>query len=80
MELCQRGWQRKCQHEAAVRSQRALEHTFCANGEDLERVEVFKYSGRLISYDDANNQAMWSNLRKAQGCWSLVLDLPCAAS
>jgi hypothetical protein len=38
--LCQRGWERKCQHEAAVRSKRTLEHTFSANGEELERVEV----------------------------------------
>jgi hypothetical protein len=66
--LCQRGWERKCQHEAAVRSQQALKCTFHANGEDLERVNVFKYLGRLISYNDANNQAMQSNLKKAQGC------------
>ncbi len=55
-----------------MHSQRALECTFCANGEDLERVEVFKYLGRLISFDDANNQAMRSNLKKAQGCWARV--------
>jgi hypothetical protein len=55
-----------------VRSQRALECTFCANGEDLERVEVFKYLGWLISFDDPNNQAMWSNLKKARGCWAWV--------
>ncbi len=36
--------------------------------EELERVEVFKYLGRLISSDDANNQTMQSNLRKARGC------------
>ena len=71
-ELCQKGWERKCQHEAAVHTQRALEHTFCANGDELERVEVFKYLGWLISYDDANSQAIWSNLRKARGCWSRV--------
>ncbi len=70
--LCQRGWERKCQHEAAVHSQQALVRTFCANGEDLERVEVFKYLGWLISFNDANNQAMWSNLKKAQGCWGRV--------
>jgi hypothetical protein len=70
--LCQRGWERKCQHEAAVHSKRALEHTFSANREELERVEVFKYLGRLISHDDADNQAMQSNLRKACGCWSQV--------
>jgi hypothetical protein len=45
---------------------------FCASGEDLERVEVFRYLERLISYDDTNNQAMWSNLRKARGCWAWV--------
>jgi hypothetical protein len=70
--LCQRGWERKCQHEAAVHSKRALEHTFSVNGEELVRVEVFKYLGRLISHDDADNQAMQSNLGKAHGCWAQV--------
>jgi hypothetical protein len=70
--LCQRGWERKCQHEAAVHSQQALECTFCANGEDLERAEVFKYLGRLLSFNDSNNQAMRSNLKKGRGCWAWV--------
>jgi hypothetical protein len=70
--LCQRGWERKCQHEAAVHSQCALKRTFCMNREELERVEVFKYLGQLISHDDADDQAMRSNLRKACGCWARV--------
>ncbi len=67
-ELCQQGWERKRQHAAAVHSQEALEHSFMVYGEELERVEVFKYLGRLIEYDDADTQAMRSNLRKARGC------------
>jgi hypothetical protein len=43
-----------------------------AYGEELEQVEVFKYLGRLIAYNDADNQAMRSNLRKACGCWAWV--------
>jgi hypothetical protein len=38
--------------------------------EELEQVEVFKYLGWLIAYNDANNQAIRSNLRKARGCWA----------
>ncbi len=72
-ELCQRGWERKRQHAAAVRSQEALRHSFTAYGEELERVEVFKYLGRLIAYDDSDTQAMQLNLRKARGCWAWIL-------
>ncbi len=70
--LCQRGWERKGQYAAAIRSQQALRRLFTVYGEELEQVDVFKYLGWLIAYDDANNQAMRSNLRKARGCWARV--------
>ena len=41
--------------------------------EELERLEVFNYLGRLIVYNDANIKAMQSNLRKARGCWAQIL-------
>jgi hypothetical protein len=67
-ELCQGGWERKCQHAAAKGYQQALKQMFACDGEELERVEVFKYLRQLIVYNDADTQAMWLNLRKAQGC------------
>jgi hypothetical protein len=72
-ELCQQGWERKRQHAAAMCSQEALRHSFMAYRGELERVEVFKYLGRLIAYDNADTQAMRLNLRKAWGCWAWIL-------
>jgi hypothetical protein len=37
-----------------MRSQEALGCLFTMYGEELERVEGFKYLGRLIVYNDAN--------------------------
>ncbi len=56
-----------------MHSQEALGRLFAAYREELERVEVFNYLGRLIVYDDANTQAMRSNLRRARGCWAQIL-------
>jgi hypothetical protein len=72
-ELCQQGWERKQQHTAAVHSQEALGCSFTEYGEELERIDVIKYLGRLIVYDDADTQAMRSNLWKARGCWAWIL-------
>ena len=70
--LCREGWIRKKQHEAAEAARVALRKTFTAYGEDLERVEVFKYLGRLLAYDDNDSQAMRSNLKKARKSWAQV--------
>jgi hypothetical protein len=70
--LCQEGWDKKKQHEAAEAAQSALTRTFMAYGEDLERVQVFKYLGRLVSYDDNDSQAMRLNLKKAHKSWAQV--------
>ena len=63
---CREGWERKKQHEAAEAARVALTRTFMAYGEDLERVEVFKYLGRLLAYNDNDSQAMRSNLKKVR--------------
>ena len=70
--LCREGWVQRKQHEAAEAARVALRKTFTAYGEDLERVEVFKYLGRLLAYDDNDSQAMRSNLKKARKSWAQV--------
>ena len=58
----------KLQREAVSDSAKALKAKFFAYGVELERVrvEVFKYLGRLIAYDDEDTQVMRGNLKKAR--------------
>ena len=55
---------RREQKQAAVESGLSLEVVFTAYGEQLERVDVFKYLGRLLAMDDNDMQAVRSNLKK----------------
>ena len=41
-------------------------------GDVLERVEVFRYLGRLLSQDDDDIQAVRSQLCKARGTWAQI--------
>ena len=56
--LCKDGVARKVQHAAAERAHLALCQMFTAYSEELERVEVFKYLGRLLAYDNNDTQAV----------------------
>ena len=69
---CRGMFERRMQHEAAARSQDALQQDFFCGGDDLERVEVFKYLGRMLAYDDNDTQAMRANLKKARRCWARI--------
>ena len=60
--------QRKAVSDSAV----ALAAEFYAYGEDLERVEVFKYLGRLIVFDDDDTQVVRGNLTKARRVWERI--------
>ena len=62
MVLCRGLFDRRMQHEAAARSQDALQQGFLCSGDELERVEVFKYLGRMLAYNDNDTQAMRANL------------------
>ena len=60
------------EHEAAATAVKALQRTFTAYGESLYRVEVFKYLGRLVSYDDVDTQEIRGNFKKYQKKWARI--------
>jgi hypothetical protein len=68
--MCRDGVARKEQHAAAERAHLALRKTFTLYDGELERVEVFKYLGRFLAYDNNDSQAVWGNLKKARGVWA----------
>jgi hypothetical protein len=71
-QLCQHGWDKKVKHEAVETARVTLAQSFMAYGDELERVEVFKYLGWLLAYDNNNTQAMRENLKKACKSWGQV--------
>ncbi len=58
--------ERKQQRETAVASVLALRQQFLVRGNVLERVEICKYLGRLMSQDDDDIQAIRAQIRKAR--------------
>ncbi|KAL7523823.1 hypothetical protein ACHAXR_000346, partial [Thalassiosira sp. AJA248-18] len=60
------------QREAAASAARSLDVVFTAYDEELERVEVFKYLGRLLAFDDNDMRAVRNNLKKARKSWRML--------
>jgi hypothetical protein len=55
-----------------VASALALCRQFTVHGDALEKVEVFKYLGRMMAQDNNTVQAVRHQLRKARGTWARV--------
>jgi hypothetical protein len=69
---CQVGVERRKQRETAISSALALRQQFTVRGDVLERVEVYKYLGRMMAQDDDDIQAVRAQLRKARATWARV--------
>ncbi len=61
---------RKVQYAVTEHMHLALQESFTAYGDKLERVEVFKYLGRLLANDNNVAQAVRGNIKTAQGIWA----------
>jgi len=68
---------RRHQRDMAVRSALALRQQFTVHGDVLERVEVFRYLGRLLSQDDDDIQAVRSQICKARETWARTGQVLC---
>jgi hypothetical protein len=64
--LCRDRVARRVQYATAECEHLSPSQMFTAYGEELERVEIFKYLGRLLAYNDNNAQAVRGNLKKAR--------------
>ncbi len=50
----------------------ALRQLFYVEGEVLEKVESFRYLGRILAQDDDDIRAVRSQIKKARGIWARV--------
>ena len=66
---CRMRASRRARHAVAARCADATEHSFTAYGEPLRRVEVFKYLGRVVAYDDTDVPAARRQLSRARAVW-----------
>ncbi len=62
--MCKDGVVRKVQYAAAKHRHLALQQLYTACSDELERVEVFKYLGILLAYDDNDTRAVRGNIKK----------------
>jgi hypothetical protein len=69
---CAMGMARQQQQEAAVASALALLCQLPVHIDALEKVEVFKYLGRMMAQDNNDVQAVQYLLRKAWGTWACI--------
>ena len=68
-KTCREMADRRRRHRVATEGARAMRHTFTAYGEELRRVDRFKYLGRVLSYDDSDTPAIRYNLKRARAAW-----------
>jgi hypothetical protein len=69
---CRAGTERWHQRDMAIRLVLALRQQFTIQDQVLERVDVFKYLGRLLSQDNDNVQVVRAQLCKARSTWARV--------
>ena len=71
-KLCLHGAARKARRALAANVQDARTRTFHIGTTDLEKVEVFRYLGRMMAAGNSDWPAVYKNLRKARSKWGQI--------
>jgi hypothetical protein len=66
------GVERRTQRDTAVTAALALRQLFYVEGEVLEKVDSFRYLGRILTQDNEDVRAVRSQIKKARGTWARV--------
>jgi hypothetical protein len=66
-ESCAIGTEQRAQRKSAIYLGITFCCTFKVHGDELEKVKVQQHFGRLLAQDDDDAQAVWLQIRKAQG-------------
>ncbi len=71
-QVYQTGVERRTQRDSAITLALALQQLFYFEGEVLEKVESFRYLGRILGQDDDNIRAVRSQIKMPRGIWAQV--------
>ena len=70
--LCREGFVQRRRRERRVAASKAVGQQLTVYGDELERVEEFKYLGRVLSMEDDDTHAVRDRLAKARRVWNRI--------
>jgi hypothetical protein len=71
-QVCLLGTEQWTQRDSAVMAALALRKLFHVEGELLEKVDLFRYLGRILAQDNDDIRAVRQQIKKARGIWARV--------
>ena len=72
-QACLSGTSLRNKRHRALETQRAHEVTFTVEGKVLERVDTFRYLGRMISHTNSDWPAVFRQLTRARQRWAMLV-------
>jgi hypothetical protein len=71
-QVCWQGVERRTQRDSAITSALALRQLVYVEGDVLEKVDSFRYLGKILAQDDEDVRAVQSQIWKTRATWARV--------